>query len=634
MGVIDSIFSKRAGADYDGYYVDNIPGLLASILPTNTNIVVNEYTALNYTGYYACVKVISETIATIPFHIYKRLKPRGKERAIEHPLYFLLSDEPNPEMDSFEFRETMMVHLLTWGNAYSNIERNNANGIKALWPLRPDRIDIIRKDGRLWYIYKMPNGERRKLRHENVFHIRGLSSNGIKGLAPLQQAREAIALGIGSEKFTGKFLDNNAKPGGYLEHPGTVGPKGKKNLETSWQEMHGGLDNVNRIAILEEGMKFHDVGVPPESAQLLETRKFQLLEMCRIHRLQAHKVQHLEDASLKNIEHQSIEFTIDTIQPWGTRIERATKKQLFVKEDKLDYFPAFLLDGLLRGDIRTRYQAYKIGREIAVLSTNDIREMENRNPIRKDDGNFDPAGDKYHLLNIWTELGKEPPAVLAPSSTKKEPKEEKKESELEIETRKQEVVADMVILRERYKPLFKDAFERIVRIEVADIGRAIDKQFPKRDVIEFEHWLETFYEKYQAKIGKVLTPVINSYGEAVHSLAASEIGASLEMDAEIRKFIGNYLSVYTKRHAGSSVDQLKALLRDTHPDEVVSILKGRLDEWLAQRPETIASDEVVRASNAIARETYKNAGVTKLVWVAAGSDVCPFARNSTALSSG
>jgi HK97 family phage portal protein len=360
-------------------------------IQSNAGVNISEYNAMTSTAVYACVRVLSETIASLPLPLYRRLE-RGKEKATYHPLYFLLHDMPNPDMTSFTFRETLMSHLLLWGNAYAQVIRDGKGNISELWPLLPDRMSVERDliSGQLVYKYSK-DGQQILLKQEEVLHIPGLGFDGIKGYSPIHMAREAVGLALATEEFGSRFFANGARPGGILEHPGVV--KDPEKLRKSWEEVYKGVKNFHKIAVLEEGMKYHEIGIPPEDAQFLETRKFQLNEICRIFRVPPHLVGDLERATFSNIEHQSIEFVVHAVRPWLVRWEQAITKCLLREGERKMYFPKFTVDGLLRRDFKARMEGYAIGRQNGWLSANDIRELEDMNPIPEEQG-----GDIY-LVN-------------------------------------------------------------------------------------------------------------------------------------------------------------------------------------------------------------------------------------------
>ncbi len=351
--------------------------------PTSSGKTVNERTAMQTTAVYACVRILAETIASLPLHTYINTGT-GKEKARDHPLYPLLSSSPNPEMTSFVFRETLMGHLLLWGNSYSQIIRDGSGKIIALYPLLPDKMAVKRSEkGEIYYAYNK-DGQEYILHAYEVLHIPGLGFDGLIGYSPIAMAKNAIGMAIATEEYGAKFFSNGANPGGVLEHPGVV--KDPQRIRESWNAVYQGTSNAHRVAVLEEGMKFSPIGIPPEQAQFLETRKYQTEEICRIFRVPPHLVGDLERATFSNIEHQSISFVVHTIRPWLVRIEQSINKALFTPKEKEKYFVSFVVEGLLRGDYESRMRGYSIGIQNGFMSPNDIRSLENLNPIPSEEG--------------------------------------------------------------------------------------------------------------------------------------------------------------------------------------------------------------------------------------------------------
>lgn len=360
---------------------------------------VTERSSMQMTAVYSCVRILAEAVAGLPLHLYKYNESGGKERAAENQLYFLLHDEPNPEMTSFVFRETLMTHLLLWGNAYAQLIRNGKGEVIALYPLMPNRMTVDRDNkGRLYYQYWRGKDEA-KLSRDNivilqpsdVLHIPGLGFDGLVGYSPIAMAKNAVGMAIACEEYGAKFFANGATPGGILEHPGIV--KDPARVRESWNAVYQGSGNAHRIAVLEEGMKYTPIGISPEQAQFLETRKFQINEIARIFRVPPHMVGDLEKSSFSNIEQQSLEFVKYTLEPWLVRWEQAMVRSLLSKTEKEQYFIKFNVDGLLRGDYESRMNGYAIGRQNGWLSANDIRELEDMNHIPAEQG-----GDTY-LVN-------------------------------------------------------------------------------------------------------------------------------------------------------------------------------------------------------------------------------------------
>ncbi len=360
---------------------------------------VTERTAMQMTAVYSCVRILAEAVAGLPLNLYHYLPDGGKEKSFDHPLYRLLHDEPNPEMSSFVFRETLMTHLLLWGNAYAQIIRNGKGEVVALYPLMPNKMTVERdQNGQLYYSYNRSSDEAPTmkgstviLKPADVLHIPGLGFDGLVGYSPIAMAKNAIGLAIATEEYGAKFFANGAAPGGVLEHPGTI--KDPQRVRDAWQSQFGGSSNSNKIAVLEEGMKYTPIGISPEQAQFLETRKFQINEIARIFRVPPHMVGDLEKSSFSNIEQQSLEFVKYTLDPWVIRWEQSIMRRLLTEDEKKQYFVKFNLEGLLRGDYQSRMTGYATARQNGWMSANDIRELENLDRIPTEQG-----GDLY-LIN-------------------------------------------------------------------------------------------------------------------------------------------------------------------------------------------------------------------------------------------
>ena len=373
---------------------------------TTSGKPVNERTAMQTTAVYACVRILAEAVASLPLHVYEYQDDGGKKLVHDHPLYYLLHDEPNPEMTSFVFRETLMSHLLIWGNAYAQIIRDGAGRVLGLYPLLPDKMEVQRDDrGNIYYVYSRNSDENPmfkeygdiRLKAEDVLHIPGLGFDGLIGYSPIAMAKNAVGMTLACEEYGASFFANGANPGGVLEHPGVL--KDPSKVRESWNSVYRGVNNAHKIAVLEEGMKYQQIGIPPEEAQFLETRKFQINEIARLYRIPPHMVGDLDKSSFSNIEQQSLEFVKYTLDPWVIRWEQSLQRSLLLPGEKGKYFIKLNVDGLLRGDYQSRMNGYAVGRQNGWFSANDIREMENMNPIPDEEG-----GNLYLVNGAMTKL--------------------------------------------------------------------------------------------------------------------------------------------------------------------------------------------------------------------------------------
>ena len=399
---------------------------------------VDERSSLQIATVYACVRLLAETVASLPLHLYRYKDGDGKERAEDHPLYKILYRLPNPEMTSFSFRECMMTHLLLWGNAYAQIVRDGKNEILGLYPMIPQNVEIDRDEhGEIFYIYHAyeddkagETGKDYYFKREEVLHIPGLGFNGLVGFSPIGMMKNALGSAIAVEKYGSAFFRNGAQPSGVLEHPSVL--KDPQKVRDAWENVYGGASNAHRVAVLEEGMKYQAISLPPEDSQFLETRKFSVEEICRIFRVPPHLVQSLDHATFSNIEHQGIDFVQHSITPWLVRWEQAIIKDLLLEEEQDVYFPKFNVEGLLRGDYQSRMNGYAVAFSNGFMSPNEIRRLENMDPIPAEDG-----GDDYYLNGSYVRL-KNAGSAYGVNTEGTPPKEDEPDEEEEQETEEEQ----------------------------------------------------------------------------------------------------------------------------------------------------------------------------------------------------
>lgn len=382
----DNSLDSYVGA-YQYYYGSTLAG--KTVTPNNS---------MQLTAVYACVRIIAETIASLPLHTYN-YTDNGKEKAYSHPLYYILHDSPNGEMTSFIFRETFIYHLLLWGNAYIQIVKNGLGEVVGLYPLLPNKMTVERStdDGLIYYKYQTDTKGQVILPAADVLHIPGLGFDGIVGYSPIAMTKNALGLAFASEEYGSKFFANGGHLSGVLEHPGHI--KDPERVRDAWERAYGGSSNSHKTAILEEGMKYTPISINPSDAQFLETRRFQITEICRIFRVPPHMVADLEKSSFSNIEQQSLDFVVNTIRPWLVRIEQSMKQKLLNSSEKKNMCISFNVDGLLRGDYQSRMNGYAIGINNGFLSPNDVRELEGMNKIPAEKG-----GDNYYTNGNFTRL--------------------------------------------------------------------------------------------------------------------------------------------------------------------------------------------------------------------------------------
>jgi len=604
MGLLTRALSKPDKRNW------NTLGLTFGGYDTNAGVSVTQTGSLKNTAVFACVRILAETIASLPLNIYEKRPDGGKSNADGHYLQEILHDLTNPETTSFEFRETMMGHLALWGNAYAEIQRTKSGRVMALWQLRPDRMSVERKNGMIVYKYLLPDGTTPHFSPGQIMHLRGLSHDGLVGYSPIALARQAVGLALATEEFGGRFFRNGARPGMVLEHPGLLGEEALERLRDSVYSHHQGLSNAHRLMILEEGMKLETIGIPPNDAQFLETRKFQLSEIARIFRVPPHMLADLERATFSNIEQQNIDFVVHTIRPWLVRWEQAIRRDLFAPNERKRYFAEFVVDGLLRGDVESRYNAYATARQNGWMSANDIRRLENMNPV---DG-----GDVYLIpLNMI-------PATDAGSTKPQQNDGNRAVRDNFIEKRGKSAA----ILRQKkiksFEGVFLDTISRVFRREINDVRGATKKHLQKRGADSFRKWLEDYYNAHRDVWKSSIMPIWRTYAAQIGDSVAAELENEV---GDVGSFLDDYAGALASRMTNESKLQLLRLLDDAiaQNEDAARAVNERLDGWSETRSEITAHDETFRAGNAFAKAFYISVGIEYMRWYNIGGS-CPYCR--------
>jgi len=421
----------------------------------SSGVKVNESSALKYTPFWAAVRVISGTVAALPFLVYKRTENGGRERIIDHPVYPLLHDRPNEYMDAITFIETRQAHVLTYGNGFAEIQRNGAGKPIALWPLLPDRtFRKISPGGIPYYEVGVLTGQKVNIPDYNVLHIKGLGFDGYTGYNVVAAHKEAIGYGVAVKEYAGRFFSNSANPGGVLEHPNTLSDPAAKRLAESWNKESGGLTKAHRTRVLEEGMKWSQTGVAPEQAQALEVQKYTVDDCSRIFNIPPHKIGSLERATFSNIEEQNIDFVASTMLYWFRKWEQECNYKLFLPGEKKSHFCEILVEGLLRGKMLARAQTYASARQWGWLSVNDIRRTENLNPIG-------PEGDIYlEPANMKPAGSPDPKEMPAPDN----PEPDKHDDDI----------------RNAHRELIEGQWTRVINKQINSLKKAVNGDFYER----------------------------------------------------------------------------------------------------------------------------------------------------------
>lgn len=359
---------------------------------TSTGVSVSEFTALNYSAVWSAVNLISGDVASLPLVLYRR-NGRGKERYEAHPLYRLLHDAPNPEMSSVTFRRTLQAHALTWGNGYAEIERDTVGRPKYVWPITPDRVEPFRDDKTKQLLYRVSNENAKQtiISPTDMIHVPGLGWDGVQGYGAIAKARESVALGLAAEKFGGTFYGNGSTFGGVIRHPTRFATlDSRNNFEKSLRNRHKGVERAHGLLLLEEGMEYAQIGIPPDQAQFLESRQFQITEIARWFNVPPHKIGDLSRATFSNIEQQNIEYFQTTLIHWLETWEQELMRKLISPLERNQQFIEHVVEGLLRGDSQGRAALELAEFQIGGLMPNEGRALSNRDPVEGGDRAFVP----------------------------------------------------------------------------------------------------------------------------------------------------------------------------------------------------------------------------------------------------
>lgn len=516
---------------------------------THSGASISEANALNLSAVWAAVRLLANTMASMPIVVYERLEPRGKTRSPTHPVYRLLHDRPNPEMSAWTWKGVLQGHIETWGNAYAEKERNGRGEVVAYWPITPNRVTPRWAEvrGGIRKVFEVNvDGAVRVFGTDQILHIPGFGFDGLQGYSPIRMARESLGLAKAAEEFGSRMFGQGLRTSGVLTHPRQLGDKARDNLKKSIAAQNEGLSNAHRIMLLEEGLTWTQTSLPPEDAQFLETRVFQTVEVARWFGVPPHKLADMSRATFSNIEHQSIEFVTDTVRPRCVGWEQVLNHEAFSQADRGKYFAEYNIEALLRGDTAARASFYSQMVNIGVYSQNDVREKENENPV---DG-----GDRYWVQGALVPIDKIDDVIDA----KKKP-EPAPAPAPDDEPEEQDEGGDGF---ERFRPVLLDAAERVLRREVEQLRAAI-----KRGNVET--WADGFYYQEHAGFaaGRFLPACL-----AIDMRNGAKLAGKLGSDwatvslAEVRRVVkdGGDLEVLAKWWENERADEFVRSVIDDH----------------------------------------------------------------------
>lgn len=503
---------------------------------------VDQQRSLSLSGVFACVRNIAEDTAKLPLKLYRQLTPRGKESARDEDLYYLLHNEPNDEMSSFDFRQALAASAVMWHGGFAEIQRDGGGRPIALWPLHPSRVKVKRDDqGRLFYrVRRGDDLETDDVSPRDMIHVKGFSDTGVAGFMITEFARNGFGIYLAAERFTGSYFSNGTVASGVLEYEKKMDPQSLESLRHQFAEKYAGAGNSFKPVALDLGGKFKPTSHDAEKSQLVESLQFRIEDVARWFRMPPHKIGHLLRATFSNIEHQSLEYLQDTLAPWLVRIEQEFNRKLL--PGRTDMFYEHVRDAIVQADINSRYAAHQIAVTNGLATRNEIRDKENLNPY--------PGGDKYLIpqnMAVVNEQGE-----IEPASGPQAHHPAHRQARASADAPDQTEAAKVAMM-----PVFVDVAERMITRE----AKAITAKGDKATV----EWLDTFYTGHRDEVARAFAPPVTTLSK----LAGADPGDVVER--------------YADMHIGES---RRLLETKTNPQD-----------WLAHRPAWIATwltDEVTK----------------------------------------
>lgn len=652
MGLLDDLEGRAAEVISED---KALKGLFGGGVRTDAGIDVSEMDARQYSAFFNAVYLISSYLGMISLKLYERDENGGKSEIRTHPLFDVLHLRPNPEMSAASLREALQGHILVRGNAYAEIRRNGRGQVNEVWPLDPTQTQLDRTEDGMPFYRIIAGSEPTRLAFDSVLHIPGLGFDGRRGWSVLKLARDSVGLGLASEKYGSRFFSNSARPSGILTTPEELTDDAKRRLKESWEMSQGGLSQAQRTAVLEQGLEWQSIGMSNEDAQFLELRQHQVEEVARWFNIPPHKIKDLRRATFDNISQEQISFLQDTLQPWLNRWEQAINTQLLTRrERRRGLFAEFNVDTVLRSDPEQRAEMIRTRFQTGTWSPNDVRSLENENPIDSE------AGDSYFVQSNMITLEQAeslPPASRAMLKASAEGdteavealadayKEELRHVDLDrafgspnddpdgtSEERQDGAASERQRLRRAFRPLIEDSAERLVRAETQDLRSELGRLFEEGGAAAFIEFINEFYDREDGQISgiirRTMEPTLRSYTEAVVQAVGDDLGIELGDDfadrllnAEDRGLLVKFID----KHAASSRKQLRALAQEPPEDpdaEPRDVVERRLDEWQNGRDDgegpsrsvKIAREETVSFGEAAAVAGMSEGGVTFKEW--------------------
>lgn len=600
MGLLDRIAGNLRAL---GRKQPNGHSPFAEMFQSQSGLPVSGESAMRFATVHACVRVLAEDVAALPLHVYRRTERGGKERAREHPLYELLHDQPNQDMTASSLREAMMVSLLLEGNAYAFIEYARNGRVRALWPLDSGETQP----------YRNSSGELRfrsgttELAADEVLHIPGLSFDGLLGISPIAYAREAVGLGLAAETFGSRFFKEGTHAGGVITLNGGLSEEAFARTKLQFQEQYAGMQKAHKVLVLEGGTTFTPVGIPPEDAQFLETRKYQRSEIAAIYRMPPHLIGDLERATFSNIEHQDLAYLQRTLLPWLVRWEQALRRKLLSEPERQKFVIEHDTGGFMRGDTKSRMEAYSVAINSGIMTRNEARQRENLNPVDGGDVLLQPL----NMAPAELYFGAKPPQrSFKPGAERRSAEEDKAALEFTGVTGAQ------------YDALLK-AIRGWLKADAANVLRLIDKHMGQRSAeaaVTLLGALKDYYGDLARHMPEDMQKAIADISWAAYKQASEGLGENAPPQDWFAKRLEWFYGDEMERLKQVNLSEIEGMLKNAIGEDkyLYGLLNRSVSAWPEERAEGIAKTEAAFTRNKMLIRTYRKSGF-QAIWQASPS---------------
>ena len=553
-------------APHDDYWFDR------ALRPTASGVEITYDDALGITALWNGIHLIANALATVPLRLKRRKRGGGTEDARDDPRFRIANRRPNPWQTAFGWRQMSQGHLLLRGNTYAQKVVRSSGQLDSLVPLHPTRMQVEVEGGEIFYLYTRDDGTRRVFPAGEILHIRGLSTNGLVGYCPVTVLRESLGAVVATDRYAARFFKNNARPAGVVKAPTIISDPLFKKAKAEWQATLGG-DGTHSTAFLDGGMEFQSIGFSAEDSQLVNSRTFNIQEAARILNIPPHKLKEMSRSTFSNIEHQGIEWVVDTIQPWAENWEQQLDADLLSEREQATLFFKFDLKALLRGDSAQRAAYMQARFNMGSLTGNQIRQLEDEEPAG-------PDLDRYYVQQSLMPVDKVDEVLAAKSAPPAAPAL----SPPNDEEPNQKLAA--------FVPVLRDLAARMLHREITAAKRAAKKH----DWVAFRVWIDEYYEEAAGTTAQQMIPLATSMAQLAGCLGP-----------QVGEVIRNYAVAAAQAMTTDSTTALRDLLRVTPVEDLDGELDTLLESWRFSRPDAIAEREIGRAAELFTVKQLKEA---------------------------